>query len=219
MNIQGGGRDRAHEAATILVRDAYRAAGDPTISGAVREGCARAAEKLYFAGMGSAVTRGRSGRGAPAGRGGAGAGGGSARRSRRRQLCDALAHVSEIATDAKQSCQGVGRAAAAAGRRMAGAAGRLPGGPSTRSSTTIPARWARKARCSKASTCRLAWRRDLRADAPARADERWARLRPTPSAKQAFDASTTPPPPSRSRRTAGVRRVRALDRWACRHRR
>ncbi len=30
MNIQGGGGDRAHEATTILVREAYFAAGDPT---------------------------------------------------------------------------------------------------------------------------------------------------------------------------------------------
>src|SRR6476646_2858445 len=30
MNIQGGGGDRAHEAQTILVREAFRAAGDPT---------------------------------------------------------------------------------------------------------------------------------------------------------------------------------------------
>src|SRR5215471_1956022 len=30
MNIQGGGGDRAHEATTVLVREAYRAAGDPT---------------------------------------------------------------------------------------------------------------------------------------------------------------------------------------------
>ena len=30
MNIQGSGGDRAHEATTVLVREAYRAAGDPT---------------------------------------------------------------------------------------------------------------------------------------------------------------------------------------------
>src|SRR5499427_8092245 len=30
MNIQGGGGDRAHEATTILAREAYKAAGDPT---------------------------------------------------------------------------------------------------------------------------------------------------------------------------------------------
>src|SRR5499433_3325199 len=30
MNIQGGGGDRAHEATTILVRDAFRMAGDPS---------------------------------------------------------------------------------------------------------------------------------------------------------------------------------------------
>ena len=29
MNIQGRGGDRAHEATTILAREAYRAAGDP----------------------------------------------------------------------------------------------------------------------------------------------------------------------------------------------
>src|ERR1019366_9163088 len=31
MNIQGRGGDRAHEATTILVREAYKAAGDPTM--------------------------------------------------------------------------------------------------------------------------------------------------------------------------------------------
>jgi len=30
MNIQGGGGDRAHEATTILVREAFRASGDPS---------------------------------------------------------------------------------------------------------------------------------------------------------------------------------------------
>ena len=60
MNIQGRGGDRAHEATTVLVREAYRAAGDPSmypeqIAGRV---AALAAEE--------AVLRGRAGRSGPA---------------------------------------------------------------------------------------------------------------------------------------------------------
>ncbi len=66
MNIQGRGGDRAHEATTVLVHEAYRAAGDPS---AYREQFEEGLrpwqpEKLYFsAGFGG----GRGGRG---GRGG-----------------------------------------------------------------------------------------------------------------------------------------------------
>ena len=71
MNIQGGGGDRAHEATTVLVRDAYRAAGDPArYPEQLREGL-RVWQplKLYFAGGGPGGGRGAAG---PAGRGAGG---------------------------------------------------------------------------------------------------------------------------------------------------
>ncbi|MEO8071167.1 MAG: PIG-L family deacetylase, partial [Acidobacteriota bacterium] len=70
MNIQGGGGDRAHEATTILAREAYRAAGDPTkYPEQLRDGLRPWQPlKLYFAGTGG-------GRGGPAA-GGAGRGAG-----------------------------------------------------------------------------------------------------------------------------------------------
>src|SRR5437764_1467601 len=66
MNIQGRGGDRAHEATTILAREAYRAAGDPNrypeqIADGLR---AWQPKKLYFAaGFGG----GRAGRAGQAG--------------------------------------------------------------------------------------------------------------------------------------------------------
>ncbi|HTM23842.1 MAG TPA: PIG-L family deacetylase [Vicinamibacterales bacterium] len=57
MNIQGGGGDRAHEATTILAREAYSAAGDPNrYPDQIREGLRPwRAKKLYFtAGRGAA---------------------------------------------------------------------------------------------------------------------------------------------------------------------
>jgi LmbE family N-acetylglucosaminyl deacetylase len=71
MNIQGRGGDRAHEATTILSREAYRAAGDPAMfPEQIREGLrAWQPRKLYFtSGFG----------GGPGGRGGPGAGRGAA---------------------------------------------------------------------------------------------------------------------------------------------
>ena len=69
MNIQGRGGDRAHEATTILVREAYSAAGDPSKYPEQRDGLRPwQPKKLYFtappppqAGGG----RGGAGRGAP----------------------------------------------------------------------------------------------------------------------------------------------------------
>jgi LmbE family N-acetylglucosaminyl deacetylase len=61
MNIQGGGGDRAHEATTILAREAYKAAGDPSkYPDQINEGLRPwQPKKLYFTG-------GRGGgRGAP----------------------------------------------------------------------------------------------------------------------------------------------------------
>jgi LmbE family N-acetylglucosaminyl deacetylase len=50
MNIQGGGGDRAHEATTILAREAYNAAGDPNrYPDQIKEGLRPwRAKKLYF---------------------------------------------------------------------------------------------------------------------------------------------------------------------------
>jgi hypothetical protein len=73
MNIQGGGGDRAHEATAILVREAFRAAADPSkYPEQIAEGLRPwQASKLYFSGTGV----GGGGRG---GRGGPGAGTGAA---------------------------------------------------------------------------------------------------------------------------------------------
>ncbi|MGA2113570.1 MAG: PIG-L family deacetylase [Bryobacteraceae bacterium] len=63
MNIQGRGGDRAHEATTILAREGYLAAGDPSqYPGQIREGLrAWQPKKLYF----SAGFGGRGPDGAP----------------------------------------------------------------------------------------------------------------------------------------------------------
>ena len=62
MNIQGGGGDRAHEATTILAREAYKAAGDPTkYPEQIKEGLRPwQPRKLYFTG-GRGVIGGRRG--------------------------------------------------------------------------------------------------------------------------------------------------------------
>jgi GlcNAc-PI de-N-acetylase/NPCBM-associated, NEW3 domain of alpha-galactosidase len=66
MNIQGSGGDRAHEATTILAREAYKAAGDPTkYPEQIREGLRPwQPKKLYFNG-GRGVIGGRGNRGGP----------------------------------------------------------------------------------------------------------------------------------------------------------
>jgi LmbE family N-acetylglucosaminyl deacetylase len=66
MNIQGGGGDRAHEATTILAREGYLAAGDPTkYPEQIKEGLRPwQPYKLYFAGAGPGS--GRIGGAAPA---------------------------------------------------------------------------------------------------------------------------------------------------------
>jgi LmbE family N-acetylglucosaminyl deacetylase len=59
MNIQGGGGDRAHEATTILAREGYLAAGDPTkYPEQIREGLRPwQPYKLYFSGAGMGAGR------------------------------------------------------------------------------------------------------------------------------------------------------------------
>ena len=73
MNIQGRGGDRAHEATTILSREAYDAAGDPTkFPEQIREGLRPwQPKKLYYS------TGFPGGRGGPGGPGGPGAGRGT----------------------------------------------------------------------------------------------------------------------------------------------
>src|SRR5947209_11014292 len=74
MNIQGRGGDRAHEATTVLVREAYRAAGDPS---RYPEQLAQGLhpwqpKKLYFnAGIGVIGAGGRAGGAGRAGAAGA----------------------------------------------------------------------------------------------------------------------------------------------------
>jgi LmbE family N-acetylglucosaminyl deacetylase len=64
MNIQGRGGDRAHEATTVLVRESFRAAGDPAMyPEQIAEGLRPwQPKKLYFAG-GAPGGGGRGGRG------------------------------------------------------------------------------------------------------------------------------------------------------------
>jgi len=77
MNIQGSGGDRAHEATTVLFREAFQAAGDPSMyPEQIREEGLHAwqPKKLYFPGGRGAIAAG-GGPGGPGGRGAAGASG------------------------------------------------------------------------------------------------------------------------------------------------
>src|SRR4051794_15928754 len=67
MNIQGRGGDRAHEATTILAREAYKAAGDPAkYPEQIKEGLRPwQPKKFYFTGGRGVI----GGRGGPGGRG------------------------------------------------------------------------------------------------------------------------------------------------------
>jgi len=118
MNIQGGGGDRAHEATTVLVREAYGAAGDPArYPEQLKEGLrVWKPRKLYFAGGGGAGRGGpgRGGRGAPAAPAGPPAAPAAAAHVARvdTSLYDALLGrtYAEIGTDARSNhkCQGTG---------------------------------------------------------------------------------------------------------------
>jgi hypothetical protein len=142
MNIQGSGGDRAHEATTRLVQEAYRAAGDPArYPEQLREGLrAWQASKLYF-------SAGRGGRGGPGGRAGGPQAAGSAPHVDR---IDTSAYdpllartYAEIGADARSNhkCQGTGTGlppiAGIGGGRGGPVAG--PGGSAyTLVDTTIP---------------------------------------------------------------------------------
>ena len=117
MNIQGGGGDRAHEAQTILVREAYDLSGDPAkYPEQLKEGLRPwKPYKLYFAGTQVNGRRppGDTGRGGPGGGGAPAAPGGPWHVDR----VDMSAYdpllgrtYQEIATDAHSNhkCQGTG---------------------------------------------------------------------------------------------------------------
>ena len=136
MNIQGGGGDRAHEAQTILVREAYGLAGDPTkYPEQLREGLrAWKPYKLYFSGTQVNGKRppGDTGRGGPGGGGGPAAPGGPWHVDRiDMNAYDPLLGrtYQEIATDAHSNhkCQGTGGLPPIAG--IAGGRGGGRGGP------------------------------------------------------------------------------------------
>ena len=109
MNIQGRGGDRAHEATTVLVREAYRAAGDRNrYPEQVAEGLQPwQPKKLYFsAGFGVVGQRGGRGDGVPATQAGV-----KVTRVNPQQYDELLGRTySEIGTDAHSNhkCQGTG---------------------------------------------------------------------------------------------------------------
>ena len=147
MNIQGGGGDRAHEATTVLTREAFRAAADPArYPEQIREGLRPwQAFKLYFAGGGPGGRGVGPAGGAAGGRAGSGA-----------EVPAAPAHVTrvdtgvydpllgrtyaEIGNDARSNhkCQGVGGVPPLPGG-AGGRGGRGGGGGTyTLVDTTIP---------------------------------------------------------------------------------
>jgi len=133
MNIQGRGGDRAHEATTILVREGFRAAGDPALyPEQIKEGLRPwQAKKLYFAsGFGG------GGRGGPGGGRREGAPVATVKLAPARTAAyDPLLGrtYAEIGSDARAShkCQGMGglgmMPGMAAGR--GGGRGGVPSGP------------------------------------------------------------------------------------------
>jgi LmbE family N-acetylglucosaminyl deacetylase len=137
MNIQGSGGDRAHEATTVLFREAWKAAGDPSMyPEQIREEGLHAwqPKKLYFPGG-----RGAIGAGGASGNGAGGRGRGGARGASgpagppltpvATQNYDALLGRSyaDIGNDARSyhKCQGTSGLPPLPG----GAAGRGGGGP------------------------------------------------------------------------------------------
>lgn len=116
MNIQGRGGDRAHEATTVLVRESFRAAGDPSMYTEQFEEGLRPwqPKKLYFAGALAVPGEAPAGGGGRGGRGRGGAQGANAA-NLTTVPTDGYDELlgrtySEIASDAHSShkCQGVG---------------------------------------------------------------------------------------------------------------
>ena len=139
MNIQGGGGDRAHEATTILAREGYLAAGDPTkYPEQIREGLRPwQPYKLYFAGAGGG--RGANPTPAPA------------------HVCRVDSSIydpliartyTEISADARSNhkCQGMGGVPALPGFAAAGrgGGGGFPGGGTYTLVATTPSMAAQK---------------------------------------------------------------------------
>ena len=129
MNIQGSGGDRAHEATTVLVREAFRAAGDPSkYPDQIKSGLrAWQPSKLYFAGGGGG------------GRGGGGAANTHVARVDTSAYDALLGRTyTEIAADARSNhkCQGVG--SAPPGIAGGGRGGPGGGGGYSLVDTTIP---------------------------------------------------------------------------------
>jgi len=130
MNIQGGGGDRAHEAQTILVRESFRLAADPTqYPEQIKEGLRPwQPKKLYYSG--AEVLPGGGGRGR-GGRGGGAQGADAAKLTPvPTGMFDPLLGrtYAEIGADAHSNhkCQGVGGAPAIPG--IAGGRGGRGGG-------------------------------------------------------------------------------------------
>jgi hypothetical protein len=135
MNIQGRGGDRAHEATTVLVRESFRAAGDPSMyPEQLQEGLRPwQPKKLYYAGAqvipGEAAAGGRGG---GRGRGGAAQGADAPKLTTvSTETYDPLLGrtYAEIANDAHSfhKCQGTGGGAGGAFGGRGGRGG--PGGP------------------------------------------------------------------------------------------
>ena len=139
MNIQGRGGDRAHEATTILFREAYYAAGDPSKYPAqLREGLRPwQPKKLYFAAPPAPPDAG--------GRGGRGAGGGATQPTTQAAPAPAVKLTpvntsaydpllgrtyAEIGADARSNhkCQGTGGLPALPGFNNGRGGGAAPGG-------------------------------------------------------------------------------------------
>src|ERR1700760_1741001 len=141
MNIQGRGGDRAHEATTVLVRESFRAAGDPkTYPAQLQEGLLPGQpKKLYFAGApvvpaeagaaastnanASASAGNGNANGNGGGGGGRGGGNGGAAANLTPFPVDSYDELlgrtyAEIASDAHSShkCQGVGGLGGGGGR-------------------------------------------------------------------------------------------------------
>ena len=150
MNIQGRGGDRAHEATTVLVREGYLAAGDPSMyPEQIQEGLRPwQPKKLYFSAAGGGPGGADGGRGG--GRGGRGGGRGDSAAPPAAAAAPATPAVkitpintaaydpllgrtyAEIGTDARAShkCQGMGLGRVqylGLRRRGQGRAGRRPG--------------------------------------------------------------------------------------------
>ncbi len=141
MNIQGRGGDRAHEATTVLVRESFRAAGDPSMYPEQIAGrlAAVAAEEAVLLGRAGGAWRRAGGRGGR-GRGGAARRGCGEAHAVSTEAYDPLLGrtYAEIANDAHSfhKCQGTAAAGphlrrtsaadARSNHKCQGAAARLP---------------------------------------------------------------------------------------------